>query len=193
MINKYLIRQDASIIEALNQLNELHSESMTLFVIDNDSRLVGTLTDGDIRRALIKGEKPESVIERVMYRNFQFIIDKSDISHLREIRMNGISLIPVLDSGYHIIEVIDLTKSRSALPVDAVLMAGGKGERLRPLTLDTPKPLLKMGDKPIIDRNITRLIDYGVRNISVTVNYLKEKLIEHYNKPQKNNTKIQCV
>lgn len=145
MINKYLIRQDASIIEALNQLNELHSESMTLFVIDNDSRLVGTLTDGDIRRALIKGEKPESVIERVMYRNFQFIIDKSDISHLREIRMNGISLIPVLDSGYHIIEVIDLTKSRSALPVDAVLMAGGKGERLRPLTLDTPKPLLKMG------------------------------------------------
>ena len=108
-------------------------------------------------------------------------------------RRKGISLIPVLDSERHIVEVIDLTEYKSALPVDAVLMAGGKGERLRPLTLDTPKPLLKMGDKAIIDRNVDRLIDYGVRYISVTVNYLKEKIIDHYSVLKDNEHKIDCI
>lgn len=193
MKDRYRISHDASIIEALNHLNDLHSLSMTLFVVDGDNRMVGTLTDGDIRRALIKGESPESRIENVMHGKYRYLSERSDIKLLREIRKDGISLIPVLDSSNHITEVIDLTKSKSALPIDAVLMAGGKGERLRPLTLDTPKPLLKIGDKAIIDRNINRLIDFGVRNVSVTVNYLKDKLIEHYSKPNENGIRIECV
>lgn len=71
-------------------------------------------------------------------------------------------------------------------------MAGGKGERLRPLTLTTPKPLLIVGNKTIIDHNIDRLIAYGVKNISVTVNYLAEQLEEHYREPRQ-NVQIQCV
>jgi NDP-sugar pyrophosphorylase family protein len=71
------------------------------------------------------------------------------------------------------------------LPIDAVLMAGGKGERLRPLTEKTPKPLLKVGDKAIIDHNIDRLINYGVEHISVTVNYLKEQIEDHFAIPRK--------
>ena len=89
--------------------------------------------------------------------------------------------------------MIDLSICKSALPVDAVLMAGGKGERLRPLTLETPKPLLKIGDKAIIDRNIDNLIEYGIRHISVTVNYLKEQLINHYEKPKPSGVKVDCV
>lgn len=61
------------------------------------------------------------------------------------------------------------------------------------MTLETPKPLLKIGDKAIIDRNIDRLIDFGIKNISVTVNYLKEKLIEHYSRPKDNGIRIDCV
>ena len=72
-----------------------------------------------------------------------------------------------------IVDVVNLKKQKSYLPIDAVLMAGGKGRRLRPLTEKTPKPLLKVGNKCIIDYNIDRLISYGVRHLSVTVNYLK--------------------
>ena len=93
-------------------------------------------------------------------------------------------LVPILDKEYHIVEIINLEKYKTRLPIDAVLMAGGKGERLRPLTEKTPKPLLKVGEKAIIDHNIDRLISYGVKNISVTVNYLGEQLEEHFSEPR---------
>jgi NDP-sugar pyrophosphorylase family protein len=83
-------------------------------------------------------------------------------------------------------------KYKNILPMDAVLMAGGKGERLRPLTEKTPKPLLPVGDKAIIDYNIDNLIYYGIKHISVTVNYLKEQLEEHFSQ-ERNGIKIQCV
>jgi NDP-sugar pyrophosphorylase family protein len=89
-------------------------------------------------------------------------------------------LIPILDEDDHIVELINLERYKTRLPIDAVLMAGGKGERLRPLTEKTPKPLLMVGDKCIIDYNVDSLIDYGITHISVTVNYLKEQLEEHY-------------
>ena len=93
-------------------------------------------------------------------------------------------LVPILDKEKHIVDILNLGKFKTRLPIDAVLMAGGKGERLRPLTEKTPKPLLKVGDKCIIDHNIDRLINYGVKHISVTVNYLKEQLEEHFSEPR---------
>ena len=88
--------------------------------------------------------------------------------------------------------MIDLVHYKSHLPIDAVLMAGGKGERLRPLTEKIPKPLVPIGNKAIIDYNIERLISYGVKSIYVTVNYLKEQLEEHFSQP-KQGLKIECV
>ncbi|MDE6637338.1 MAG: CBS domain-containing protein [Muribaculaceae bacterium] len=193
MKDKYIIPHTSSIIDALRRLNDLHSVSMTLFVVDGENHMVGTLTDGDVRRALIRGESPQSDVGRAMNKEYHSIYRKDDLKCLRNLRMNGITLIPVLDAEQHIEEIIDLTESKSALPIDAVLMAGGKGERLRPLTLNTPKPLLKIGDKAIIDRNIDRLIDFGVKNISVTVNYLKEKIIEHYAVPKGNGIQVGCI
>ena len=93
-------------------------------------------------------------------------------------------LVPVLDEQQHIVDIINLEKYITRLPIDAVLMAGGKGERLRPLTEKTPKPLLPVGNKAIIDHNVDRLISFGVSHISVTVNYLKEQLEEHYKQPR---------
>ena len=72
-------------------------------------------------------------------------------------------LVPVLDENNQIYEIINLEKYKTLLPVDAVLMAGGKGERLRPLTEKTPKPLIKVGEKCIIDYNIDSLISYGIK------------------------------
>lgn len=191
-MKQFCISQDTTIIEALTRLNELHSVSMTLFVIDDKGRMVGTLTDGDIRRALVKGENLSTSVEKIMLKKFSYLSKRNDIRQLKDLREKCITLIPFLDEDNHISEIIDLTRFKSAIPVDAVLMAGGKGERLRPLTLTTPKPLLKIGDKAIIDRNIDSLIEYGVKNISVTVNYLREQLIEHYKEPR-GNVNINCV
>ena len=101
-------------------------------------------------------------------------------------------LVPVLDHENHIVDIIDLQKYKTRLPIDAVLMAGGKGERLRPLTEKTPKPLLKVGDRCIIDHNVDRLISYGIIHISVTVNYLKEQIEEHYQEPR-NGVQVETV
>ena len=101
-------------------------------------------------------------------------------------------LVPVIDADMHIVEIINLEKFKTRLPIDAVLMAGGKGERLRPLTEKTPKPLLPVGGKAIIDHNIDRLISNGVKHINVTVNYLGEQLEEHFLEPR-GDVKIQTV
>lgn len=192
-IEKYIINEDRIVLDALRALNSLHSEAMTLFVVNNDKEMVGTITDGDIRRALTSGICIEAPISKAMHREFSYVNSKTEISKLKKLRERNIVLVPCLDTQKRIIEIIDLTKNISNLPIDAVLMAGGKGERLRPLTLTTPKPLLKMGTKAIIDTNIDALINYGVRHISVTVNYLKEQLIDHYKTPLTNGVQVQCV
>ncbi len=190
---RYCISKNSRLIDALTQLNNLHSYSMTLFVVDNEDRMVGTLTDGDIRRSLISGRGIECPVHEAMHQDFSYISDTDDIRRLKKLREKNIILVPLLDSEKHILDVIDLSTCKSSLPIDAVLMAGGKGERLRPLTLETPKPLLKIGDKAIIDRNVDRLIEYGIRHISVTVNYLKEQLIDYYENPKPSGVKVNCV
>ncbi len=180
------INQNISLLEALAKINSLAPEPLVLFVIDNENHMVGTLTDGDSRRALIHGCSLNDKVESIMHRNFNFLrVDTlDDVKEIKRQKALKMKLVPVLDSEKHIVETINLEKYNSRLPLDAVLMAGGKGERLRPLTLKTPKPLLKVGDKCIIDHNIDRLISYGVKHISVTANYLKEQIEEHFAEPR---------
>lgn len=185
-MNKHIINVNVSLLEALRQINSIVNDALVLFVVDGNDRMVGTLTDGDSRRALIAGASVNDAIGEVMHRNFNFLrqgVD-DDVYHLREQKDKKMKLVPILDEDNHIVEIVNLEKYLTRLPIDAVLMAGGKGERLRPLTEKTPKPLLKVGDKAIIDYNVERLISYGVRHISVTVNYLKEQIETHFAEPQ---------
>ena len=188
---KHIINQNMPLLEALSRINTLAPSPLVLFVVDDEDRMVGTLTDGDSRRALIAGASINDKAERIMLRNFRYM-RSDDISNVIEIRRQKemkMKLVPILDEERHIIDIINLEKYKTRLPIDAVLMAGGKGERLRPLTEKTPKPLLPVGDKAIIDHNIDRLISYGVQHINVTVNYLHEQIEEHYKEPR-NGVKI---
>ena len=190
----HLISQDKTLLEALSSITSLAPNPLVLFVLDGDNRMVGTLTDGDSRRALINGASVNDKVEKIMHRNFNYmkseeIDDVKEIKRQKELQMK---LVPVLDKDMHIVEIINLEKYATRLPIDAVLMAGGKGERLRPLTEKTPKPLLPVGDKAIIDHNIDRLISYGVKHINVTVNYLKEQIEEHFIEPRE-EIQIQTV
>lgn len=185
MAIKYTILDTATIREALVALDGNTHDWQTLFVVDKEERMVGTLTDGDIRRGLISGAALEDAVCKVMHGEFKYIVEgENDAKQLRAFRDRHIFFIPVLDKNRHIVKVCNLIKYRNILPVDAVLMAGGKGERLRPLTEKTPKPLLPVGDKAIIDHNIDRLLSYGIKHINVTVNYLGEQIEEHFAEPR---------
>lgn len=184
--NKHIIRESVSLIEALRQINNLAVHPLVLFVVNEKGQMVGTLTDGDSRRALIAGASLTVSVDKVMHRNFNFLrkgVD-DDVQHLHEQKEKKMKLVPILDEADHIVEIVNLDKYITRLPVDAVLMAGGKGERLRPLTEKTPKPLLEVGGKCIIDHNVDRLISYGVKHINVTINYLGEQIEEHFATPR---------
>lgn len=190
----HTVKQNVSLLNALEQINSLAPDPLVLFVLDENDRMVGTLTDGDSRRALISGASLNDRIETIMHRNFNYM-KAEDIENVIELKRQKelkMKLVPILDQDMHIKEVINLEKYKTRLPIDAVLMAGGKGERLRPLTEKTPKPLLKVGDKAIIDHNIDQLISYGVKYINVTVNYLGEQLEEHFQTPR-GDIKVQTI
>ena len=185
-MKKYIISYNVPLLEALSRINELVPGPMILFVVNEEKKMVGTLTDGDSRRALIAGASVNDPVSKVMHCNFNFLTEgiDYDVRHLHELKQKKMHLIPVLDKEQHIVDIIDLERYQTRLPVDAVIMAGGKGERLRPLTEKIPKPLLKIGDKCIIDYNVDNLIHCGVEHISVTVNYLKEQIEAHYKQPR---------
>ena len=192
---KFIIHENETLLSALKQINRLvMPDPLVLFVVDDQERMVGTLTDGDSRRALIAGVSVNDTIDHVMHRNFNSLTEgvDYDVRHLHVQKEKKMRLVPILDKERRIIDIVNLERYKTRLPVDAVLMAGGKGERLRPLTEKTPKPLLPVGNKAIIDHNVDRLISYGINHINVTVNYLKEQIEEHYKEPR-NDVKVQTV
>ena len=193
MTTKHTIEANASILDAVRALNALPGGSMTLFVLDKDGRVTGTLTDGDIRRALIAGLPLDGHAADAACRSFRSVragaIDPTD---LREFRSAGITMIPVLDADGRLADILDLSSRRTRLPLKAVLMAGGKGERLRPMTEKTPKPLLEIEGKAIIDYNIEALAACGIDSIFVTTRYLAEQIERHFRKPVA-GVQVQCV
>jgi dTDP-glucose pyrophosphorylase len=169
-------------LKTLNKISDLYPERpLTLLIHDSENRLTGTLTDGDIRRKIVSDNKLTDTVESCMNRSFSFIRKNGGSYYdLAEYRQLGIRLLPMLNDQSEIVKIYDLTKLKSILPVEAVIMAGGKGTRLKPLTNNTPKPLLKVGNKPIMEHNMDRLTSFGVENFSVSINYLGEQIESYF-------------
>lgn len=183
MLEQHSISTSASILEALHRLNSLPSgASMTLIAIDGAGHAAGTVTDGDLRRGLLRGLPLDAPVSETMHRTFRHISEGQPgaVEEIRAIRSLGIRLIPVTDAEGRLTDIIDTDATPNRLPIGAILMAGGRGERLRPLTLSTPKPLLRVGDRPIIEYNIRALVRMGVSDITVTTNYLAEQIEEYF-------------
>lgn len=193
-MKNYLISESKTILDALKQIDSISKlRTRMLFAIDTENKVVGSITDGDCRRALINGRQLTDSLSEVMNRKFTFIVkDEYNIGSIKDIREKGIRYVPELNKDGTLFSIRDFSDGKSYVPVDAVMMAGGKGERLRPLTLDTPKPLLKVAGKPIIDYNIDNLMNNGINHINVTVNYLKEQIEDHFKEPV-NGVQINCV
>ena len=176
---KHIISENTQIKEALLILNKLASDAI-LFVVNKEQQLIGSLTDGDVRRGLLKKLNIDDVVKLFIQEHPKCIRkDNYNIQDIIELRENNFKIIPVIDKYKKIINILNFRIQKSYLPVDAVIMAGGLGSRLKPLTDAIPKPLLKVGDKSIIDHNIDRLQNFGVDDYWLSVRYLGEQLEAH--------------
>ena len=192
-MKKNLIKETSTLREALGRLNELSGSLMTLIAVDDELRMTGTLTDGDVRRALLRGASLDSKVKDAMHTAFQFLPSGNcDVAKIKQAREKGIELLPVIDNEGHIERLLDISGRRTFLPVQAVLMAGGRGERLRPMTDFLPKPLLPINGKAIIDYNIEALANAGITDITVATRYMADKIAEHFANPVA-GVKVKCV
>jgi dTDP-glucose pyrophosphorylase len=167
---------------ALRLLDKLSDNvSRTLFIVDENEKIVGSITDGDIRRGLLADLEISNLISDFMNTSFKFIFEGEDnVEKIKVLRHADINLIPMLTKDGKIGQIIDLRKTRTHLPFTVLLMAGGRGERLRPFTDNVPKPMLVIGSKPILEHNIDRLIAFGVSDIYISVRYLKEQIMNYF-------------
>lgn len=178
MIN-IIIDENSSLKEALVKLDE-NPKMQTLFVTKDD-KIIGTITDGDIRRGLINGLNNSNIIADYMNRSFTFLKKgEHDEKKLNIIKNKKLEIVPVLNQDGTLDRIIDFTKVKTILPIDAIIMAGGVGSRLMPLTKTTPKPMLEIGNKPIIDYNVELLKSFGISNLTLSVKYLKEQIEDYF-------------
>jgi dTDP-glucose pyrophosphorylase len=177
---KHLVKEHFSVKDTLKVLDTLASDAI-VFLIDDKERLIGSITDGDFRRGFIKGLGFESSLREFIQSNPKFIRKAAfNISEIIDYRERNFKILPVLDQDDRVVNIVNFRFQKSYLPVDALIMAGGKGERLKPLTDNTPKPMLKVGDKPIIEHNINRLKSYGIDDIWISLRYLGEQIKDYF-------------
>lgn len=182
---EYLINATDTLLVALKQLNVLGADGI-LFVTDSTNKLIGSLTDGDVRRGFLSGFTVDDLVTRFIQNEPKYIIESAyTINEIIEYRNTHYRIIPVLNKEHIIIDIINFRYNKSYLPVDAIIMAGGRGQRLSPITDTIPKPLIIIGGKPIIEHNVDRLISYGITNICVSIRYLGHQIKEYFNNKPK--------
>ncbi len=188
MHKKHIASSNILAKEGLEKLNSLNMDKV-LFLVDNKNKLVGSLTDGDLRRGLISGLTiNDSVLKFANDKPAYISIPNYSINLIASLRKE-FQIIPVLNDKNQIIDVINFRTDISYLPVDAVLMAGGLGSRLKPLTDKIPKPLLKVGDKSSIQHNIDRLSKFGITNYYFCLNHMGDQIKNHLNDIYSNHAK----
>ena len=158
------------------------SEIKIILVCDDNDVLLGTVTDGDIRRAVLHDADLTGSVETIMNRHPKVSHRNDNLHALRAyMRASVIRHLPVIDERGRVVDLVLLDAPEDVVEQEAavVLMAGGRGSRLMPLTQDTPKPLLRVGSKPLIERQIEQLVGQGFRRFYISLNYLGH-MIEDY-------------
>lgn len=189
----YLIVTGSTIKQALFLLNLLGQDAI-LFVVDLNDKLIGALTDGDVRRGLLKGLNIESLVDEIIQNDPKYITKgENNLDKIISYREGNFRVVPVVDETHRVINVINFRIIKSYLPIDAVIMAGGRGQRLQPFTDTIPKPLLKVGNKAIMEHNLDRLALFGIVNFWVSVKYLGDQIENHFGQGNNKNIKIEYV
>ena len=179
--NQIILKPTATIKEALKIIES--GAIKIAIVIDSDKKVIGTISDGDIRRAILDGSNLQDLIENIYYKTPTICDINEPIENIIQLALSKkIYQIPIVDNDGRLVKIEDLgnmlnIKNR---PNQVILMAGGLGSRLKPLTNDIPKPLLKVGNKPILETIIENFSKYGFKNITISVNYKSEMIMDYF-------------
>lgn len=182
-LNKYLVSQDIIVVDALQKIDAISGQA--LVVVDKTKKLLGCVSDGDIRRSLISDGKMDKTIGEIMNCHPKYVF-ANDVSENMWRNFASFRLLPVVDDDFLVEEIVIrderkkvLIKGEKLAGVPVVIMAGGRGTRLYPYTKILPKPLIPIGDVPILERIIERYMDCGMDDFYLTVNY-KKGMIKSY-------------
>ncbi len=179
-IEDIIVKESTSILEVLKIIDK--SSKQLAIVVDENKKLLGTISDGDIRRALLNNiSLNESVINIYFKTPTVANINNSKEEIINICRIKKLHQIPIVDDKGDLVglEILDELISKESKPNKVILMVGGLGTRLRPLTENTPKPMLKVGNKPILQTIVEKFAEYGYINIVMCVNY-KSHIIQDY-------------
>lgn len=178
-----VIKEHQSILESLSVLEKTGSQF--LVVVNELNKAIGTITDGDIRRGLMRNIPLSSPCREVMNSSFYSLnirnYEKSELN-LEDLKKQHIKYVPVLDDegGLVKIESFDSLSHPKVRINEALILAGGLGSRLGELTKTCPKPMLKVGDKPILESILNSLKEHGIKKINISVNYLSSMIEDHF-------------
>lgn len=192
--NNFYLNESNTLIEVINNIND--SQLQVCFIVDKDSNLVGSITDGDIRRGLINGMSMENLASEIMQKNPVYISnDKSneDAQHLMLLRK--INQLPVVNDAGKLIglfikdELLTYKQRENYI----LIMAGGFGKRMMPLTENLPKPMLQVRGKPILEHIILNAKSQGFKNFLISVHYLSDSIIEYFGDGSSFNVSIEYL
>ena len=194
---KFIIHGDCDIKDVIKAIEK--GGLRIALILNQENKLLGTISDGDIRRGLLKGISLDSSFTSIIKKN---CLTANTFSKREEItkmmRDNAISQIPIVSKdndfiGLEIAEELLPSSSEFFIPNTALLMAGGRGKRLIPITDNCPKPLLPINNKPILEIILDQCIDSGIRNFYISVHYLADKIIDYFGDGSKWNVNIQYI
>lgn len=189
----YFVSPDTSIKQAIAVIDR--GAAQAALVVDG-SKLLGIVTDGDVRRALLRGETIDGTVGKVMRKDFSFLpATASEEEALALMQRKTLYQVPALDHDGRVVRLFlleELIKPKT-LSNTVVIMAGGKGERLHPLTQNCPKPMIQVGGKPLLEIILQQCLDAGFRNFYFSVNYLKEQIKQHFENGERWNASIRYL
>lgn len=189
-----VISKEKSILSAIRHMDE--EGLRVLLIIDNLERLCGIITDGDIRRYILKNGSLENNVEHIMNKNpVTAFAEETRDQLLAKMNSSGILHLPIIDNNNRLVglETLDSIYTGKNRDNMVVFMAGGIGKRLHPLTVNCPKPLLKVGDKPISEILLEVFIKSGFKNFYFSVNYKSDMIREYYGSGKKWGIEIDYI
>ena len=193
-IDQYCIGVNSTIKEAMKVIDK--NLTGGALVVNENNELIGTITDGDIRRAMIKDFSINDGIENTYSKNYKFVSEQHSKKKAKEYMLkNKIRQVPVIDKDKKLIDLYFLDDILSYDVKDnyVFILAGGLGTRLRPLTETVPKPMLTVGDKPILELLIEQFKEYGFRNFIISINYKGEIIEEYFENGEKFDVNIEYI
>jgi dTDP-glucose pyrophosphorylase len=180
-VSSLCIGSDATILDAISRIDG--GACQIALVVDGSQRLVGTVTDGDVRRAILRGLPLSAPVSNIMGKSPRVaLVGTSNCELLRLMRVLEIHQLPLVDEEHRVVDLcsIDALLEGRKRPNRVVLMAGGLGKRLHPLTEVTPKPMLTVGGKPLLETIVETFAGSGFYRFDISLNYLGDIIREHF-------------